>query len=144
MASRIDRPRVLANFKATRSVREKAKRTKPSAAEKRDGMSDAHLAAIRKCPCVACLPFVRMAGEAHHLKHGTGERGAGMRSTDRWAVPLCRDHHEDVERAGSRNEPEVFAKWGIVDAMQLASDLWRATPSAPAMTKILIAHKGKS
>lgn len=140
MASQIDRPRVLANFKPTRSVREKAKRIKPSAAEKRDGMSDAHLAAIRKCPCVACLRVP--AGEAHHLKHGTGERGAGMRSTDRWATPLCRTHHEDVERAGSRNEPAVFARWGVEDAMQLASDLWRASPSVPSMTRIVIAHRG--
>lgn len=139
MASQIERPRVLANFKPSRSVREKARRTKPSAAEKRDGNCEKHLAALRKCPCVATLRMP--AGEVHHLKQGTGERGAGMRSTDRWGIPLSRTAHEEVERAGSRNEPAMLAKWGIDDALQLASDLWRASPDVPTMTRIIYAHR---
>lgn len=140
MASEIQRERVFGNFKPSRSVREKSRRTKKSAAERREGMCADHLASIRKLPCVACLPTVRIAGEAHHLKM-TGDRGMGLRSQDKDAVPLCRAHHEDIERAGAKNEAAKFATWGIEDALQLASDLWRSRGDVGVMTKILIQHK---
>ncbi len=141
MASEFQRPKVLANFKRSRGDRERERRAKPSAAERRDGMSARHLAAIRKCPCVACLPLIKIAGECHHLKM-TGERGMALRSTDRWGVPLCHAHHDEIERAGSRNERAVFAKFGIEDAMQLAADLWRASPDVGAMTAVIFGHRG--
>lgn len=140
MASQIDRPRVLANFKPTRGQREKAKRTKQSAAERRPGMSEDHLACIRKLPCLACYPFIKTAGEAHHLKM-TGDRGMGLRSQDKDAVPLCRTHHDEVERAGAKNEAAKMRSWDIKDPLQLASDLWKATGDVGRMTRILIEHK---
>lgn len=79
--------------------------------------------------------------DPHHLKAGTNERGAGMRSTDRWAVPLCRTHHDEIERAGSRNETAIFRSWGIDDALQLASDLWKSTGDISKMIHIIYAHK---
>jgi hypothetical protein len=139
MASQIIKPKVYGNFKPSKSERLAAKRAKKPAAARRPGMSDDHLACIRKLPCCACLTMP--AGEAHHLKAGTNERGAGMRSTDRWAVPLCRTHHEEIERIGSRNEPSKFAEWRIGDALNLASDLWNSTGDASRMTKILLAHR---
>ena len=142
MASQIGRPRLLGNFKAPKDVRDKEKAAKPSAAERRDGMSDAHLAAIRKCFCVACLPTIVIAGEAHHLKQGTGERGMGIRSTDKFAIPLCRHHHEQVERAGAKNEQGLFRSWGIEHPRQLALDLYRSTGNVKAMNAIVLEHKG--
>lgn len=143
MASEIYREKQLGNFKPSRSERLKAKRGKKSAADRREGMSEAHLAAIRKCPCVACLPVIRKADHAHHLLM-TDDRGMGLRSRDRDAVPLCFRHHEDLHRAGSKNEAKVFAGWGIADALQLSADLYRQSGDVPKMNAVLIAHKGIS
>jgi len=140
MGSQIHRERVLGNFKPSKGVRVKEKRTKKSAAERREGMSASHCAYVRKLPCCGCLRIP--AGEIHHLKHLTGERGAGMRSTDRRGVPLCRHHHDEVERAGSRNEWGIFKQWGIADPLALADALWNASGDEPLGTKIIIAHRG--
>lgn len=143
MSSRIDRPHVLANFKPSQSEKVRSKRAKKSAAELRPGMSSSHLDCIRQLPCCACMVIKRSEkrNEAHHLKFGTGERGMGMRSTDKNAVPLCRIHHNQVENAGAKNEVAVFQSWGIGDALQLASDLWRSTGDVRKMTLIIYAHK---
>lgn len=139
MASEIFRERQLANFKPSRSERLKAKRNRDPRAD-REGNSEAHLAAIRKLPC--CIPGCNKVGcDPHHLKAGTGERGMALRSSDRFTVPLCRPHHDEVERISSRGEPAWFAKHGI-DPINLAGALWAASPDAAAMTKIVLAHKG--
>lgn len=137
MATQIRREPLLANFKPPKSKRIKAKQR--DTREDRDGNSNAHLAAIRKCPC--CITLKVPAGEAHHLKAGTGERGAGMRSSDKWAVPLCRSAHEEVERIGSRNETKWFADHGIASPIDLAAALWAASPDVATMTKIILAHR---
>ena len=136
MASEISRPHLLGNFKV-RSMREKhqSKNYKD-----RPGMSEKHCAAIRQLPCCACL--VKPAGTIHHLKSGTGERGMGLRSTDRWGVPMCFAHHEDIERAGTKREVAVFGEWGI-DPHELARDLWQSSPDVEKMSRIVHAHRGK-
>ena len=110
--------------------------------DKRDGMDEAHLANIRKCPCAVCLKMP--AGEAHHLQ-SSGERGMSLRSTDRWAVPLCFDHHtgaNGVHRVASKREPEWFGTHGT-DAVWLAKALWNARGDLAAMTRIVLAHRGQ-
>lgn len=139
MSQQIEHPlRGLPNFK--RSVRER-KSAKPSSVDKRPGMSEEHLALIRKLPC--CVTGVTPAGEAHHLKQGTGERGTGMRSSDRWAVPLCHAKHMELERQGSRNEWAWFRAHGISDPLELAAALWANTGDLARMTKIVQAHMGR-
>ena len=131
--------KVIGNFKQTKTARQKAKVSKP--ADKRadrPGNSEAHLAAIRKLPC--CVTLRTPAGECHHLKQ-TGERGAGMRSSDRWAVPLSHVPHMELEREGSRNERAWFERHGIDAPLDLAAALWAASPDVARMTKIVIAHK---
>lgn len=133
--------KILGNFKPAKAQRIAIKAAKPR--EKRaarPGNSDEHLAALRKCPCAATLKMP--AGEVHHLKQGTGERGAGMRSSDRWGIPLSRVPHEIVERAGSRREAATLASLGVPDAINLANALWQASPNVAVMTKIIIAHRG--
>lgn len=136
MASEVPRDIRLANFRQSRGL--KAKRKNSRWREDRDGMSEKHLAAIRKCPCAACLKTP--AGTVHHLKSGTGERGMSVRSTDKWGVPLCMDHHEEIERAGTRNEQKTFQGWGIFDVHALALALWGAARDVPKMTRIVIEH----
>lgn len=138
MASQIERPKVYGNFKPSVTERLKAKRAHNPRAE-REGNCEEHLAALRKCPCVATLKVP--AGEVHHLKFGTGDRGTGMRSSDKWGVPLSRIAHEEVERAGSRNEPAIFKGWRIDAPLDLAKALWDASPDVALMTKIILAHK---
>lgn len=71
----------------------------------------------------------------------TGVRGMGMRSPDRYAVPLCHDHHiNGVERVGSRNEIEWFAKRGV-QALDLAAALWGSTGDLAKMTAIVVTNK---
>ena len=130
----IRRERVLGNFRK-RGAKKPHKNSQTY--KDRPGMSEAHLALIRKLPC--CISGKMPGGEAHHLKSGTGERGMGLRSTDRWAVPMAHDPHMEVERIGSRNELTWFQAHGI-DPVVLAQDLWAATGDLPKMTRIVIAH----
>lgn len=111
-----------------------------TAREKRPGMSEKHLEAIRKLPC--CATGKMPGGEAHHMKN-TGERGMGLRSTDKWAVPLAHDPHMELEGMGSRNELAWFQKHGIADPHALADALWHASPDVARMTKIVIEHRGR-
>lgn len=140
MASEIKRERVLANFRL--SVAERAKK-KPSAQERREGNSKRHRELVRLLPC--CITEQEPAGEGHHLKSGPAakERGAGMKATDRWLVPLCHEAHiNGVERVGSRRELEWFQARGIADPYALAKALWDATGDLARMRAIVIAHRG--
>lgn len=118
------------------------KKVKPSSAERREGNCKKHLALIRKLPC--CVTGKRGPSDPHHLKEGLAhERGIGRKATDRWAVPLCRTKHEEVERIGSRNEQAWFQKHGIADSLELAAALWRNTGDLERMQRVLEAHMGK-
>ena len=135
------RDRILANFKPSRTARQKAKASKSSDKRAdRPGNSEEHLVAIRKCPCVVTLRVP--AGEAHHLKQNTGERGAGMRSSDKWALPLSHVPHMELERESSRNEAKWFERHGVDAPLDLAAALWAASPDVARMTKIILAHRG--
>lgn len=125
------------NFKPSRMTRLKAKERDPRA--DREGDCEKHRAAIRKCPC--SMPKCNRMGKSdpHHLK-ATGLRGMAMRSPDRFAIPLCRSCHEEIEAAGSKNELKWFLNRGI-DALELAGALWGARGDAAAMTRVVLAHK---
>lgn len=138
MASQIARDKVFGNFRqrgAQKPARGNSERYK-----QRPGMSAAHLALIRQLPC--CVTGRRPSGEAHHLK-SAGGRGMGLRSLDRWTVPMAHEPHMEVERAGSRNEIAWFTAHGI-DPLLLAEDLWLATGNLEAMVKIVTAHRSTS
>lgn len=132
-------PRIIGNFKRPRAER-LAEKVRDDH-DNRDGNSKKHLAAIRKLVC--CVPGCNVVGvDPHHLKSGTRSRGMGMRSPDKFAVPLCRSHHDEIERIGSRKEPSWFAKFGI-DAIQLAGDLYSVTPRSDQMMRVVLAHKDR-
>lgn len=125
------------------SVRERiTKKNRPSSAERREGNSKRHLALIRQLSC--CVTGRRGPCDPHHLKEGLAhERGIGRKATDRWAVPLCRDKHDEVERIGSRNEWAWFRKHGIEDPLELAAALWRNTGDLERMRRVLEAHTNR-
>jgi hypothetical protein len=71
-----------------------------------------YLAWIREQPCCLC----GRPAEAAHLRvgsinHGKGIGAFGMKSSDKWALPLCRLHHIEQHAAG--NELEWWSKRGI-------------------------------
>lgn len=72
----------------------------------------AYLAWIREQPCCLCGG----PAEAAHLRVGSindGKPITGMqeKSSDRWALPLCRRHHELQHAAG--DELVFWASYGI-------------------------------
>jgi hypothetical protein len=138
MSQRIINPETFGkpNFKP--SIKDRLKK-EPVAQHERAGNSEAHLALLRQMPC--CITLKMPGGEAHHLKQGTGERGTGMRSTDRWALPISHGPHMELEKQGSRNEQAWFAKHGIPDPLGLANALWHGTGDLPRMIRILMAHR---
>ena len=144
MSRRADWPKTLSqpmygNFRP--SVTERAALKAPAQWRKaRPGMSPQHLDLVRKLPCTVCEAISRI--DPHHLKSSAAakERGVFLKATDRWAVPVCRFHHDEVERLGSRNERAWFDRWGI-DPHDLANALWAATGDLARMGRVLIAHK---
>lgn len=94
-------------------------RTKPP----RAGMSREHLAWIRRLPCACCGARFMVGNHAHHLLR-TGERGMGLKSPDRYAIPLCVTHHQGIHAAG--DEEGYLRRWGI-DGRALADRLWRVS-----------------
>lgn len=83
-----------------------------------------HLARVRLLPCCLCLIYSRDV-EAHHLCI-SDERGVGLKASDKWAVPLCRAHHNEVHTHGTRHHGEWFYENGV-DDVQLATALWTAS-----------------
>lgn len=127
-------PKVIGNFR-DRGAKEPHRNSENY--KERPGMSEEHVECIRSLPCCTCRK--RPRSQIHHLKAGTGERGAGLRSTDKWGVPLCGDCHDGVERAGSRNEKKWFEERGL-GSNELARDLWLNTGDVPRMLRVLQAH----
>lgn len=97
-------------------------RTVPrSVRSERPGDSAKHLSLVRHLPC--CVPGCGGGGDAHHLlRIGGLPKGTGRKNEDRWAVPVCRTHHDAAHAAG--NDEAYFAGQGI-QARDLAEALWK-------------------
>jgi len=68
---------------------------------------------LRQQPCCICGDNTTV--EAAHLRIGSindGKRSTGMgeKPSDRWALPLCGEHHREQH---SMNELEFWARYGI-------------------------------
>lgn len=102
----------------------------------RHGMSESHLDNVRQCCCLICGSDVV---DAHHLMR-SGERGAGMKSPDKYAVPLCNDlntgHHLGRNGPHAHGDEDCwFAEHGL-DGRAIAASLWRARGDLEAMRRI--------
>lgn len=95
-------------------------------------MSESHLAMVRKLPCCVC-GYTGHNIEAHHLLR-TGEHGVGRKSSDRWAVGICKHHHLKLHANG--DEEKFLADRGI-DGRALASALWQHRGDQEAMERIV-------
>jgi hypothetical protein len=73
-----------------------------------------YLAWLRTQPC--CLCGDNTSTEAAHLRvgsinHDKRETGKGEKPSDKWALPLCGDHHRQQHAAG--DELAWWASYGI-------------------------------
>ena len=94
-----------------------------------------HLKYVRQLPCCVC----GMTGgvDPHHLRSFAFGRGMGMKSDDKWTVPLCRKCHNDVHMVGTKEEPAWFFGLGI-ESSELADALWKASGCLQRMKKTLM------
>jgi ERF superfamily len=79
-----------------------------------------HLRYVAKQPCLVCG---RKPSDPHHLRY-MQPRALGRKTSDEFAVPLCRIHHRLVHRVG--NEAAWWKDAGI-DPIKAARKLWKQT-----------------
>jgi hypothetical protein len=85
----------------------------------------AHLAYVAEQGC--CVPGCRNPANVHHLRLPGTDACAGRRSSDRFAVGLCRAHHQGqngLHHCG--DEAAWWARIGV-DPMAEAAMLWDAS-----------------
>lgn len=108
-----------------------------------------YLASLRQLPCVVCQSIPCDAAHVRYTSGAHGKRNTpmGQKPSDRWALSLCRKHHDDQHRKmGERNwwvqqniNPilvcaELYAVRGDLDAMRsvvMRTFRERATTTAP-------------
>lgn len=97
-----------------------------------------YLALVRMLPC--CVPRCRATRcEAAHVRmpsaaHGKRATGMQERPSDRWALPLCRNHHH-VEQ---HREGELTFWYRLnISPVQLCVQLYAARHSLDAMRAII-------
>jgi hypothetical protein len=79
-----------------------------------------HLRYVALQPCLLCG---RKPSDPHHLRF-VQPRALGRKTSDEFAVPLCRIHHRAAHRAG--NERAWWRAAGI-DPLKIAHKLWKDT-----------------
>jgi hypothetical protein len=76
-----------------------------------------HLRFVAAQPCLICR---RQPSDPHHLRFAQ-PRALGLKVSDEFTVPLCRDHHRQLHQAGNE-----VAWWHDLDikALEIAKGLW--------------------
>ena len=73
-------------------------------------MRDAkRLAAIRKLPCVVCG---RSPVDAAHSNQSAHNKGLGIKASDEFTIPLCRNHHVEYDQFQKMNRSESVEWFG--------------------------------
>ena len=73
-------------------------------------MRDAkRLAAIRKLPCVVCG---RSPVDAAHSNQSAHDKGLGIKASDEFTIPLCRNHHVEYDQFQKMNRSESVEWFG--------------------------------
>lgn len=75
-----------------------------------------HLKFITTLPCLICD---QEPSDPHHLKALT-DGGMGIKPSDSFAVPLCRQHHSELHQKGER----TFFNRKMADIRELTVDLY--------------------
>ncbi len=89
-----------------------------------------YLAYLRTLPCLICArpgPNDPAHLRSAALQYGKRQTGMAEKSDDRWALPLCRHHHDEQHR---NNELRWWARHGIPDPFTVAMNLYASRPNA--------------
>lgn len=78
-----------------------------------------HRAWVRKRPCTVHGADCRGQVHAHHVRNGT-DGGMGLKPHDRWVVPLCAYHHDELHRNGARSFERAYNVNLASEALALA------------------------
>jgi hypothetical protein len=68
--------------------------------------SASHLKAVRDLGCIYCGAFPAQAAHSNSSKHG---KGAGIKASDIWVIPLCLKHHAEFDQ--SKNTRATNERW---------------------------------
>src|SRR5262249_40646960 len=79
-----------------------------------------HLRHVTLQPCLLCG---RKPSDAHHLRF-VQPRALGRKTSDEFAVPLCRIHHRAAHRAG---DERAWWRAAGIDPLKIARQLWKDT-----------------
>jgi hypothetical protein len=79
-----------------------------------------HLRFVASQPCLLCQ---RTPSDPHHLRFAQ-PRALGMKVSDEFTVPLCREHHRQLHHSG--NEPAWWHDMSI-EPLIIAKALWEET-----------------
>jgi hypothetical protein len=82
--------------------------------------SKEHLRYVIAQPCLFCA---RKPSDAHHLRF-MQPRALGRKTSDEFAVPLCRTHHRAAHRAA---DEQAWWKAIGIDPVKIARKLWKDT-----------------
>jgi len=86
----------------------------------------AHLAFVRSQPCLVCG---HQPCDPHHLQFAQ-PRALGLKVSDEFTVPLCRNHHQQLHQAGNE-----VAWWHDLDIkpLEIANRLWAESHASPTL-----------
>jgi len=108
----------------------------------------AYLEMVRQLPCLYC--GVEPCGEAAHLKMASAAFGKplrfGKKPEDRWALPLCRDDHQNALHAQHRQAEAAFWEALGINPLLVAAKLYAQRGDLVAMRAVVmvaIAERGK-
>ena len=81
--------------------------------------------------------------DCHHLQGGPARKhhGLGMKSPDRFVVPLAHWRHMELHSLGSRHELEYFMDNGGINPYHLADALYINSGELARMGRVLVAHQ---
>ena len=86
-------------------------------AEPRRYRNKEHLRFVAQQPCLLCA---RKPSDPHHLRF-MQPRALGRKTSDEFAVPLCRGHHRAVHRSG---DERAWWKAAGINPIKIARKLW--------------------
>ena len=81
-----------------------------------------YLKKLCEMPCMFCE--IDPGGIAHHVRLGS-DKGMGMKASDKYAVPICKDCHDKCHTG--RGEKYFYERHGhsVEDMIDHAFRLWR-------------------
>lgn len=97
-------------------------RSRPRERRPRRLVDKAHLAYVATQGCA--VPGCRRQPTVHHLRCHGADHAGGRRSSDRFAVPLCHEHHQGNTGVHARGDEDAWWASHGIDPIALAARLW--------------------